>query len=320
MADGLRHAIRRGEFRLAARALFTRRSASRRERDIRALYEDDSAAAAYAAAHTGWGPAARYFRSRLHAVMEAAGRSPGGDLLDVGCGPGMLVRHVLEERPGDFRISAVDMSPAMIREAAEVIGHSEDVRLTVGRAESLPHVDSSFDVVVATGVLEYADAPAALGEIARVTRPTGLVLVTMLNPASLYRLFEWGIYWPLVRSLGKVERLIGRPPERRHDVARSGVRAIPASRLCQMMNERGLVTDDVVYYDLNLAPPPADRLVRRWARQWRDKPETTVGRGRLRGWMGSAFLVTAHRAPRQWRGRRPFEGLWLKSSTAPLPV
>lgn len=154
-------------------------------------FDDPSFAASYAASHQGSGPAKRYFSSRLHAVFQILNRCPGGDLLDVGCGPGMFVRRVLDTRPGDFRITAVDRAPAMIAEAAGRTAGAE-VKLAVGEAEALPFPDASFDVVVAMGVLEYCDPSVVLRELDRVARPDGLVLVSMLNPLSPYRLFEWG--------------------------------------------------------------------------------------------------------------------------------
>lgn len=265
-----------------------------RDDAVHAQYEDAAAAAGYAASHEGWGPPARYFHSRLHVVSDSLRRYSGGDLIDIGCGPGMLLRRLLDTRPDDFRITALDRSAAMIRAAATRVAPGADVHLAVGRAEAVPFPDQSFDVIVAMGVLEYCEAALALREFARVARPGGLVLVTMLNPLSPYRMFEWSVYWPLLRVLGRAERLLGRPADRRHGAQTSGIRAMPASRLRRMMNEAGLRPDDVVYYDLTPLLPPLDRIVRRWTRQWREHPERTVSRG-LRRWMGTAYVVAAHR-------------------------
>lgn len=258
---------------------------------VGAQYEDTAAAAGYAAAHEGWGPTARYFRSRLHVVDEALRSCPGGRLLDVGCGPGMLVRHLLDTRPGDFRITACDRSPVMIDAVAEGSKNTEDVEPTVARAEDMPFPDETFDVVVAMGVLEYTEAREALREIARVVRPGGLIVVTMLNPRSPYRLFEWCAYWPALRLLGRVERLLGKE---RHAAPASGIRAVPSGRLRRMLCAAGLHTEDTVHYDVTPLIPPLDRLVRRWSRRWRDHPERTVSRGALK-WLGTAYLVTARR-------------------------
>lgn len=267
-----------------------------RDTIVRVQYEDAAAAASYAASHEGWGPSARYFHSRLHVVLQALGRCSGGDLIDIGCGPGMLLRRLLDTRPGDFHITALDRSTAMIQAASTRVKNSSDVHLTRGSADDAPFPDKSFDVVVAMGVLEYCEAARALREFRfrRLARPGGHVLVTMLNPLSPYRLFEWFMYWPALRVLGCVERLLGRPANRRHGARASGIRAIPAPRLRRMMQQAGLRPDQVVYYDLSPLVPPVDRIVRRWFRQWREHPEKTATGG-IRGWIGTAYLVVAHR-------------------------
>lgn len=263
---------------------------------VAAQYAAAADAAGYAAAHDGWGPTARYFHSRLYAVQQAVRACLGGDLLDAGCGPGMFVRQLLDSRPGDFRITACDQSPAMVAAARTRAGEATGTEFTVTRIEDMPFPAGSFDVVLAMGVLEYADAPRAVRELARVVRPGGLVIVTMLNPLSPYRLFEWGVYWPALGVLGRVERLLGVRAGRRHGVPRSGIHALSQRRLRAMMRDARLQPHDVVSYDVTPLLPPLDRVVRRRSRRWRTHPEKTVGCG-VRGWMGTAYLVAARRIP-----------------------
>ncbi len=267
-----------------------------REQAVGGQYESAGAASEYAAAYEGLGPTARYNHSRIHVVDEAL-RGRHGDLLDVGCGPGILVRHLVETRPTDFRITASDRSQAMIDAVASRLAagrHEADLR--VADIEDMAFDDNSFDVIVAMGVLEYVDCHSALREISRLVRPGGSVVVTMLNPASPYRLFEWCVYWPARRILGRIERLVGVPAHRRHGARYSGIRAIRRGRLCRMMRDAGLSPQEVVAYDVTPLIPPFDRAVRRWARQWRSDPETTVARSGPRRWMGTGYLVIARRS------------------------
>lgn len=257
-------------------------------------YAGGAAASAYVAAHEGWGSSARYYHSRFHAVDEALRAIPGGDLLDVGCGPGMLVGHVRATRPGDFAITACDQSPAMIDAVAENTGFAEDVRLSVAAIEKMPFDDGSFDVVLATGVLEYTDAPAALAEVTRVLRPGGLAVVTMLNPLSPYRLVEWCLFWPVRRLLGRIERAFGVPKARRHGAVKSGIQALRPARLAELMRRAGLSPEDLVFYDVTILVPPIDKVSRPRLRRWHTRPETTVSRGALR-WLGTAYLIAARR-------------------------
>jgi ubiquinone/menaquinone biosynthesis C-methylase UbiE len=188
---------------------------SRKDRVV-AQYDSTLAADEYAHAYDRERPEGRFFRARLRLVQDILARCPGGDLLDVGCGPGIIAHTLLQSRPRDFRITVLDQSPAMVEYCAANTRPAGGVRPTVGRLEALPYADGTFDVTLAMGVLEYVDARRAIGELCRVTRPGGLVVVTMLNPLSPYRVVEWFFYWPLLRIIEAVERVFAIPVERRH--------------------------------------------------------------------------------------------------------
>ncbi|EMD24504.1 class I SAM-dependent methyltransferase [Amycolatopsis azurea] len=271
--------------------MFGRVNPIARGRQVRLHYQDPRFAADYAQAYRS-GPSERYFASRLYAVSETLRAFPSGDLLDVGCGPGVMVHHLLGADGGDFRITACDQSAAMVDIAARGLRDDDKVRLHVADIDDLPFPRHSFDIVLAMGVLEYVDAGRALREIARVTKPGGFVVISMLNPFSPYRLFEWGVFWPARRLLGRIERLFGVPEERRHRADKSGIHALPAFRLVGRMRESGLQPRDVVYYDITALVPPFDRLIRPWLYRWRYAPERTVSR-RARRWLGTGYLVVA---------------------------
>jgi ubiquinone/menaquinone biosynthesis C-methylase UbiE len=226
----------------------------------------------YADAYTGWGPAARYRRSQVHAVDQVLLGLDGGTLLDVGCGPGMMVRHLLDERPGDFAVTGCDRSAAMVDAARQRAG--DEASFSVGDVEDLPFADGSFDAVLAMGVLEYVDVGPALHEIARVVRPGGLAVVITLNPRSPYRLVEWGLYGP------------GR---------RTGIEALAPRRLRHELWRAGLQPVDTLFCDVTVLVPPFDRLVTAKSdRRRRAHPETTVARGAV-GRLGTGYLVAARR-------------------------
>ena len=98
---------------------------------VSAQFDDAASAAAYAASHAGDGAAARFFRNRIPLVERFLRAAPGGTLLDVGCGPGMMVRSVLTARPGDFRVSALDRSQAMVEAC---VRNTDDAGLGPGPA------------------------------------------------------------------------------------------------------------------------------------------------------------------------------------------
>jgi ubiquinone/menaquinone biosynthesis C-methylase UbiE len=275
-----------------------RRADKPRSRDdvVAVQYHTPAAAEGYADLHNGTGAAARFFRSRIHLISETLSATQGGDLLDVGCGPGMMVRELLDSRPGEFRITALDRSPAMVEACAGRVADASNVRVLVGRIEAMPLPDASFDVVLAMGVLEYIDVSAALAEIARVTRPGGLVLVTMLNPVSPYRLVEWHVYWPLLRVLRAVETVLNVAPERRHGPEKTGIRAYRERTLRRRMAAAGLRPVDAVYFDVTPLVPPIDRVVQRWTRGQQKRPERTISRD-WRKRLGTAYLLVGRKIP-----------------------
>jgi len=102
----------------------------------------------------------------------------GKDVLECGCGTGLLL-----ERMGAFAKTArgIDLSPGMLEKAR---ARGLDVR--EASITDIPFPDASFDVACSFKVLAHVeDIRAALAEMARVTRPGGVVLAEFYNPLSL---------------------------------------------------------------------------------------------------------------------------------------
>ena len=125
------------------------------------------------APHLWWGDAvdARFL------VAEALGRLDSLDVLDVGCGAGVL----LSEVAGTNRRVGIDRSPEAICLAGRL-----DPSLRLCRADmlALPFRDAAFDVVVFCGMLEVPlreHKPLAVQELARVLRPGGQLFLTTPN-------------------------------------------------------------------------------------------------------------------------------------------
>jgi ubiquinone/menaquinone biosynthesis C-methylase UbiE len=118
----------------------------------------------------------RYTRTLAPALADAAGVTAGMRALDVGCGPGGLT-HVLAGRLGAENVAAIDPAP-QFAEACRERHPGADVR--VGAAEDLPWEDGSFDAALSCLVVAFmADADRGLREMARVTRPGGVVAACM---------------------------------------------------------------------------------------------------------------------------------------------
>jgi SAM-dependent methyltransferase len=101
--------------------------------------------------------------------------------LDVGCGAGLLHPH-LTGRLGS--LAAVDVSPGVLERAAAA---NPGVRYERYDGDVLPFADASFDLALATSVVQVLGASERrrlVGELVRVVRPGGLVLVVEHNPLN----------------------------------------------------------------------------------------------------------------------------------------
>ena len=156
------------------------------------------------------------YRSRQATVLEwidGLALEPGSRILEVGCGAGFL-SIALAQR--GFRLNAIDPVEAMVKLASQ---HAADAQVTnqlslgLGDVNSLSFEDSTFDLVVALGVIPWLERPEqAMQEIARVTRPDGYVILTTDNRAGLIGVLDPvhnPMLKPLKQGLNKVLQSLG---------------------------------------------------------------------------------------------------------------
>lgn len=114
----------------------------------------------------------RYSTPLAPQLADLAGVEEGQTALDVGCGPGALTAE-LAGRLGAGAISAVDPSDSFVN--AVRLRHP-GVSVHLAAAEQLPFGDGRFDVVLGQLVVHFMSDPVAgITEMARVTRPGGVV-------------------------------------------------------------------------------------------------------------------------------------------------
>lgn len=121
--------------------------------------------------------------SLYKALADHIARRPGRknmSLLDVGCGEGAFLRFLGQVE--DAELHGVDISSPSIDLAAKATPDTLFVAANADR--SLPYAERSFDV------LTSIDARTNAGELARVLRPGGLLLVAVPAPDDLIELRE----------------------------------------------------------------------------------------------------------------------------------
>lgn len=121
-------------------------------------------------------------------IVSRARPTESEHVLDLGAGTGLLAMSVAGSVK---RVTAVDSSPAVCRllEANARAQGATNIDVVVADARSLPLPDSSIDLAVSNYCLHHindSDKLVALGELARVLRPGGrLVLSDMMFNVGL---------------------------------------------------------------------------------------------------------------------------------------
>ena len=112
----------------------------------------------------------------LHQRLLAALAGIQGSVLDAGCGTGGLLMRLRAERP-DLRSVGVEWAEAAARRARD----KSATWLVRGSVNALPFAAGTFDAAVAADVLSHGavDPSQALGELCRVLRPGGRLVVNM---------------------------------------------------------------------------------------------------------------------------------------------
>jgi ubiquinone/menaquinone biosynthesis C-methylase UbiE len=115
----------------------------------------------------------RFLRSSRRRSLALLDLQKGESLLIVGCGTGADFEFL----PADVEVTAVDLTPAMLRRAAAKVGDRR-IRLLEMNAMDLRLPDNSFDKTVLHLIVAVVPDPVlTLQEVERVTKPNGLLVV-----------------------------------------------------------------------------------------------------------------------------------------------
>jgi ubiquinone/menaquinone biosynthesis C-methylase UbiE len=111
------------------------------------------------------------------AVWDLLDAAPAGRALDAACGTGRHARRLIER---GHEVVGLDASPEMLARARKNLPKA---RFECGDLSDLPFKDAEFDLAVCALALEHVtDFNLAIGELARVVRDGGRVVISDIHP------------------------------------------------------------------------------------------------------------------------------------------
>jgi 2-polyprenyl-6-hydroxyphenyl methylase/3-demethylubiquinone-9 3-methyltransferase len=165
-------------------------------------------------------------------VDKVFGREAFGqqEVLDVGCGGGLLSEGMAERRSIVVGIDPSEDALRVARAHTQKSGLGQNTFFEQGYAESLPYADGSFSVIVCMDVLEHVQDPeVVIKEITRVLAPGGIFIFDTINrtPIAHMALIRIGERFfqknGLVPGLHHYEKFI-KPAELKALIIKSGLR------------------------------------------------------------------------------------------------
>ncbi len=118
----------------------------------------------------------RLFGPFADVLLDEVGVSPGLAVLDVACGPGTVARRVAQRLGPSGRVTACDLSPAMLELAATTPAPHGTAPIAYQHcpADDLAVPDGAFDIVLCQqGLQFFPDRLGALAEMRRALKPGG---------------------------------------------------------------------------------------------------------------------------------------------------
>jgi len=111
---------------------------------------------------------------------------PSGEVLSVGCGPGVILGAVAN-LDSSIRATGIDVSEGRLQQAKEKNRENARLRFVCGDAQSMEFQSNSFDLVYCRMLLQYLkEKERAVREMARVCKPGGTVLLQDLDGQLLW--------------------------------------------------------------------------------------------------------------------------------------
>ena len=196
-------------------------------------------------------PTSHLFSTRLKRVFELTGNIHEKRILDVGCGPGMTVAGTMAKGGKFF---GIDLAKEMLLECVNIFDRLGTLNLSLGNIKRLPFSEASFDVIFCLGVLEYIpESEIAIQELYRILKKDGILIVSMQNEFSPYRLWDRHVYRSNI--VNRMRKMIwGTRSELLLE------RTMSLRKIQKLLLNNQFIVKDYLYYNFNLWLRPLDRL------------------------------------------------------------
>lgn len=141
---------------------------------------------------------------RLLERLELVRLQPAA-VLDAGAGTGATTRALMRQYP-KARVTAVDISPEMLRRARRRAPFLRRLPVACADAQALPFADNSFDLVFSNLMLQWVgDLDRALREFQRILRDGGVLMFSSFGPDTLRELRD---AWAAADRYSHVSRFV----------------------------------------------------------------------------------------------------------------
>jgi ubiquinone/menaquinone biosynthesis C-methylase UbiE len=230
-------------------------------------------------------PGGHALRTRKELVLELL-NDVNGKVLDVGCGPGVMVEDLTDL---GYEVCAVDAAPRMVEECYRRFGHLPRVHCSVGSVTALNLPNEAFDAVICMGVIDRIQAyDLALKEMARVVRKGGTLLISFPNLSSPYAAWKKFIFYPMVALLQSIYSTCVRRPLS-PSLLSSFAKLYTSRAASELMERYEFEVKDVVYFNFNVFLSPLDEIFPGWALKMTRRLEK-FRFGRLKR-LGAGFIL-----------------------------
>ena len=247
----------------------------------------DSIAEDYRSLYSEATPGGRAFVIRRERALELFDK-PAGRVLDVGCGPGIVVDPLLAQ---GCSYHGVDPSAKMVAEGKRRYRDQADATFSVGTVTQLEYPDDYFDAVICLGVLERVeDDDRAISEMLRVMKTGGTLIVALPNRFCPFYLWRNIVIYPIVALLRPIYRALSGKPR---SPVLPGHRLYSARSISARLEGKGFRVTDIVFCVYSPLYPPLDAWFPRLAvslMNWAER----LRRGRPTN-LGAALIVKARK-------------------------